>query len=275
MPSVRAESSPPLAEPSVSWSVGTVWQYIRQITSLWSFFLTGLIVSPICMLLAVLGGWLIPPAFGQKLIAWLFSHWLRFSQAIGVFEIDFPEIAKLAELRGVIVTANHPSLVDAVLILAVMPRAVCIMRAGLMKSPFLGGAARLAGYIANDGGPDLIRGGVSKLKDGENLLIFPEGTRTQKGPVNTFKKGFALIATRSAAPIQTLFIEREGVYLAKGTPLMAPSSLPLRFRVRFGERIYPMATETPHQLAARLEEYFRSHLENTGKDIRLITPPKS
>ncbi len=72
MPSVRAESSPPLAEPSVSWSVGTVWQYIRQITSLWSFFLTGLIVSPICMLLAVLRCWLIPPAFGQKLIAWLF-----------------------------------------------------------------------------------------------------------------------------------------------------------------------------------------------------------
>ena len=108
------------------------------------------------------------------------------------------------------------------------------MRASLIESPFLGGAARLAGFVPNDKGPALIRHGIDKIRAGENLLIFPEGTRTVAQAINSFKHGFALIAKKTDAPIQTVFIEREGRYLSKGIGLLSFARPPFRFRLHLG-----------------------------------------
>jgi 1-acyl-sn-glycerol-3-phosphate acyltransferase len=202
----------------------------------------------------------------------LFAFWLKASVRLGGFEIDFPESARLCGLRGVILAPNHPSLLDAVILLAAAPHTVCIMRAGLINSPFLGGAARLAGYVTNDSGPALIRQGVDKIAAGENLLIFPEGTRTRTEAVNPFKNGFALIAAKTGAPIQTIFIERESPYLSKGVSLFARHRLPFRYRVHLGPLVQAEPGECAKLLAERLEADFRSHLENSGPSIRLARP---
>jgi 1-acyl-sn-glycerol-3-phosphate acyltransferase len=212
----------------------------------------------------------VPTSAGQALIRGLFRSWLRYGCRIGVFEICFPEAGRLRDLRGTVLAANHPTLIDAVILLSVVPRTVCIMRANLMKSPVFGGAARLAGFVPNDKGSALIRKGVEKLEAGENLLIFPEGTRTGSQAINPFKKGFALIAKKADASIQAVFIEHEGSYLSKGVSLFSPSLLPIRFRLYLGETFHAAAGESAQQLSARLEAYFQEHLQNTDGDIRLL-----
>ena len=272
MSSVRAESPTPLAERFTPrfLSLRACWAYLRQISCVGLFFGIGLVVSPIC---ALLSRWFkIPSSVGQGLIRELFDGWLRFSCRIGVFDISFPDAEQVRGLRGTVLAPNHPSLIDAVILLSIVPRTVCIMRANLIQSPFLGGAASLAGFVPNDKGSALIRHGVEKLEAGENLLIFPEGTRTGTKAVNPFKKGFALIAIKANASIQTVFIEREGRYLSKGVSLFARSLLPIRFRLHLGELIESGPDETAQQLAARLELYFRQRLENTGENIRLLKP---
>lgn len=243
-----------------------------QVFCIASFFAIGLMVSPICAILSRCFGSRIPPSVGQRLIRGLFKGWLQFSCAMGVFEIRFPEAKRLLDLRGTVLTPNHPSLIDAVILLSVVPRTVCIMRANLIQSPFLGGAARLAGFVPNDKGPALIRRGMEKLEAGENLLIFPEGTRTRVHAINPFKNGFALIAKRTGAPVQTVFIEREGRYLSKGLSLFAPCQFPIRFRLHLGRVFHAGPGESAQQLSARLELYFRENLENTGEDVRLLKP---
>jgi 1-acyl-sn-glycerol-3-phosphate acyltransferase len=270
MSSVRAESSAPLADRFAPrcFSLQGCWAYLRQVFCLGLFFGTGLVVSPICALLSRY--FKICPSAAQRVIRELFGGWLRFSCKIGVFDIYFPEAERLRGLRGTVLAPNHPSLIDAVILLSIVPRTVCIMRANLAQSPVFGGAALLAGFVPNDRGSLLIRQGVEKLEAGENLLIFPEGTRTGTKAINPFKKGFALIAMKAGASIQTVFIEREGLYLSKGISLFAPSRLPIRFRLRLGELIRAAPGESAQQLAARLELYFRQRLENTGEDIRLL-----
>jgi 1-acyl-sn-glycerol-3-phosphate acyltransferase len=272
MPSARAESPAPAAEhlSARSFSLPTCWQYLKQISCVFSFFACGLIVSPVCALLSRGFGNKIPPAFGQRLIRGLFRRWLQVSSRIGVFDISFPDADKLRNLRATVLAPNHPSLIDAVILLSIVPNTVCIMRADLIESPFLGGAARLAGFVPNDKGPALIRHGIEKIRAGENLLIFPEGTRTVAQAINSFKHGFALIAKKTDAPIQTVFIEREGRYLSKGVPLLSFAPPPFRFRVHLGELLRADSDESAQQLSARLERYFREHLENTGDDIRLV-----
>jgi len=274
MPSAHAAHRPPLVEKT---RTGTVvrpvrGEYLRQMLALGAFFGIGLAVSPPCALLARWFRSRIAPERGQRLIQGLFGFWLKASIRLGVFEIAFPEADRLRALRGAILSPNHPSLLDAVILLATVPRTVCIMRAGLINSPFLGGAARLAGYVTNDRGPALIRQGLEKIAAGENLLIFPEGTRTRTGAVNPFKNGFALIAAKSGAPIQTIFIERESPYLGKGVSLFAPHRLPFRYRIHLGPVVTAGSGESALQLAERLETEFCARLENTGTSIRLTRP---
>ena len=275
MPSARAESPAPAADhlSARSFSLPTCWQYLKQLSCVFSFFACGLIVSAVCALLSRCFGNQIPPAFGQRLIRGLFKRWLHVSSRIGVFDISFPDADKLRNLRATVLAPNHPSLIDAVILLSIVPNTVCIMRADLIESPFLGGAARLAGFVPNDKGPALIRHGIEKIRAGENLLIFPEGTRTVAQAINSFKHGFALIAKKTDAPIQTVFIEREGRYLSKGVPLLSFAPPPFRFRVHLGELLRADSDESAQQLSARLERYFREHLENTGDDIRLVRRP--
>lgn len=272
MPSARVESHPPLAEPreAAAWSPRGIWGYLRQVFCVLLFFAIGLAVSPVCLLLSKLTR--IAPASGQRLIRGLFSFWIRLSVSIGVFEVTIPEIERLKGIRGAVLAPNHPSIMDAVFLLSVVPHTVCIMRANLINDIFLGGSARLAGYVPNDRGPALIRHGVDRIRQGQNLLIFPEGTRTRDEAINPFKHGFALIAAKTGAPVQTIFIEREGRYLSKGVSLFAFARPPFRFRIHLGEAFHADAEENAHHLSDRLEHYFRDHLENTGTDIRLKSP---
>lgn len=269
MPSARVESHPPLAEHREAASF-SLWAYTRQIFCLFRFFATGLAVSPVCLLLSKVTR--IPNSTGQDLIRQLFANWIRFSIRIGIIELTLPDEERLRAIRGTILAPNHPSILDAVFLLSIVPRTVCVMRANLTSDIFLGGAARLAGYVPNDRGSALVRHGVEKIVAGENLLIFPEGTRTRNEELNPFKHGFALVATKTGAPIQTIFIEREGRYLSKGVSFFTYSPPPYRFRIHLGEVVRPAADESAHALSERLERYFRERLENTGTDIRLKSP---
>jgi 1-acyl-sn-glycerol-3-phosphate acyltransferase len=128
------------------------------------------------------------------------------------------------------------------------------MKAELMRNPFLGPGARLARYIRNDSTRGMIRCSVQCLREGGQLLMFPEGTRTVEAPVNRFRPGITLIAQRAQVPIQTVIIETDTRYLRKGWPIWRPADFPVVIRARLGERYAP---EADHQaLLDKLERYF-------------------
>lgn len=270
MSTVRAHSPSPIyvrGRRRVFFSVRGIWDYVRQVTAILLFIGTGIVVCPACALLRRIAGKSLRPSTGQHLIHWLFRNWLKVAAALGTVDIQIDGEEKLRNLRGTIIAANHPSELDAIYLLSFIPDAVCVMRASLMQRSYLGGAARLAGYITNDQGPTLVREGIEKIRAGENLLIFPEGTRTRAHALNPFKHGFALIAAKTGAPIQTVLIEQEGRYLSKQFPIFSPARLPVKVRITLGEVFTRREGENAPALAGRMEDYFRSNLEYTGESI--------
>lgn len=197
-------------------------------------------------------------AHWQDWIGILCRVWAGVGRFLGVVHLEVREPGRFAGLRGHIVAANHPSLVDAFALLTVVPRGVCVMRSDLRRNPALGVLARLAGYISNDCGPALVRGGIRGVSRGENLLVFPEGTRSREGGLRPFRGGFALIAIRSGAPIQTVRITLEGEFFRKGRSLLAPALLPIKLTIEPGACFHARKGERPEHLAARVEDYFRS-----------------
>jgi 1-acyl-sn-glycerol-3-phosphate acyltransferase len=136
------------------------------------------------------------------------------------------------------------------------------MRADLLRNPFLCGGALAAGYVTNDSGPGFVRQGIEKVRSGENLLVFPEGTRTLTRPLNRFKNGFALVAERTRVPVRTVVIEYDGTHLTKGVSLFTPATVPLRFTIRAGEIFQFEAGESVPEFSRRIEAWFRRELEN-------------
>ncbi len=197
----------------------------------------------------------------RRFIGFCFRMVLRWGRWTGIFRLDLSELETLRTRGGLLLAPNHPMLIDAVLVLGVLPETTCIMKAAIWDSPCLGGGARLAGYIRNDSASGMVKQAVVDLQQGRNILIFPEGTRTLSGRVlNDFKSGFALIAKKSGCPVQLICIECSAPYLGKKWPLYRPPPFPLRVRVRLGPRVRVGPQENTHDAVRRLESLLAREL---------------
>lgn len=173
---------------------------------------------------------------GRAGIAWGYRLFWKLARASGLLQMNAEALRPLAGEHGLLIVANHPSLLDAMMLVALLPRSACVMKASLMRNPFLAPGARLARYIRNDTPLQMMRLAIDDLRAGGQLVMFPEGTRTTRAPLNPFQGGFALIARRAGVPVQTVFIDTTSPYLGKGWPLWRLPPVPIVFSVRLGRR---------------------------------------
>jgi 1-acyl-sn-glycerol-3-phosphate acyltransferase len=223
----------------------------------------------ICLLWSIPAGllaWLLPPSLGrplgQRAIFTGFRLYVAMMKGSGMLRCDLSGLDALREERGIVIAANHPSLLDAVLLLSRLPRVVCIAKASIWKNVLLGGGMRLAGYVRNDTPLPMIRHSAEAVRAGRQLLIFPEGTRTPKetggmspGPLS---RSFAVTALQAGAAVQTVLIECESDYLRKGVPLLRIPRLPLRYHIRIGRRFEGRGSA--QALSQDVEEYLSATL---------------
>ena len=247
----------------------TVYGYLVIYSGLLVFGLMCLIWSavavPLSYLLSVergkvLGRWV--TCYGFRCYLWLLT-------ATGGFRFDLCALDALREAGPLIIAPNHPSLLDAVMIVSRLPNAACVMKSELINNPIYGAAARLAGYIRNDEFIGGVTQSVEDLGTGSQLLHFPEGTRTTREPVNRLKGGAVLVSKRSGVPIQTVLIETQSPFLSKGWALHRIPPLPVCYRVRLGRRFLPK--DNLRETIAEMEAYFSSELGGrNGMDAAAI-----
>jgi 1-acyl-sn-glycerol-3-phosphate acyltransferase len=185
----------------------------------------------------------------------LYSHWLAL---LGVYRLDVTALDTLRDGPPLILAPNHPSLIDAPLILARHPNLTCVMKSDLTDNLLFGPGARLARYIRNRSAVQMVREAVANLDDGAVLLLFPEGTRTTRPPLNDLKKSIGVIAKYAQVPVQTLIIDTDSPLLRKGWRFGMRPSLPIHYRVRLGRRFEP--SPDVDAFVAELERYYHSEI---------------
>lgn len=210
---------------------------------------------------------LLPDRMGQRLGRWVitlgFRLYLQILTALCACRFDLSELDRLRDEGALIIAANHPSLLDAVLIVSRLPNAICVMKAGLMDNLLFGSAARLARYIRNDGALQIFKQSREGLQQGAQVLIFPEGSRTRHFPIDAITPMLGMIARRSGTPVQTVLLEFSTPYLGKAWPLFRKPSLPLHCRARLGRRF---EAPTDHaQFTQELDAYFRHEIVCPGQ----------
>jgi 1-acyl-sn-glycerol-3-phosphate acyltransferase len=154
-------------------------------------------------------------AAARTVIRRAFRVYVDMMRALGVLRYEIRGLDKL-ERGGLLILANHPTLIDTVFLMAFVKNADCIVKGALWNNPFTGGPVRAAGYINNGGGPALIDDCIASLERGNNLIVFPEGTRTGADGVISMKRGAANIAVRGARDMTPVLIRCDPLTLGKG-----------------------------------------------------------
>ncbi len=135
---------------------------------------------------------------------WTLGYWIRYTGRHNI-----------PPTGPVLVVSNHQSHFDPPLVGAGIPRQMkYVARRTLFTAPGFGRLIKWLGAIPIDreGGVMGIRETLRRLKQGEMILIFPEGTRSPDGRIGPFRPGFSALAFRARATVLPVAIE--GAYQA-------------------------------------------------------------
>ena len=250
-----------MVKPTIRSLIRTAYEWLVT-------FIGALTFIFICLLTTLL--WLFPGLLlntsqnrwlGRRAIHYVTRFFFTVLELSGLVQTDFKDLDRLYHQRGIILTANHPCLMDALFVMSRLPNVVCVMKASVVDNPLLVGAASMAGFIRSDSPKQFIRQCQKSLDQGAQLLLFPEGTRTIQEPINPFQSGFSLIAKKSRTPVQTIFIQANTGFLGKHWPALKKPEFPLKYRATLGQ-CFQFDQDVRHKvLTAKLESYFKKHLK--------------
>jgi 1-acyl-sn-glycerol-3-phosphate acyltransferase len=162
---------------------------------------------------------------------------------------------------GVIVAANHVSYLDPPLIaVAVKRQVVYLAREGLFKVPVLGSFISLFSIPVRRGRPQpsTIKGVTRRLRQGELVLMFPEGSRSIDGQLLDAKRGVGLIAARSRISVVPAFIRGTEKVLPVGGKFLRPAKI----TVIFGTPMEINKEETDKQFQERINKDIIEEIKN-------------
>jgi 1-acyl-sn-glycerol-3-phosphate acyltransferase len=255
------------------------WRFIATAICYATFGLVGTTVP----WLALPFFYLWPGTLGQKqrrakrLVHYCFKFYIYLMRFLGVLTWQVENLERL-QRPGILVIANHPTLIDVIFLVAFMPHADCVVKGALRQNPAMRGCFFITGFIANDSGENLINGAEETLKYGCALIIFPEGTRTQSRTHNTpveysFQRGAANIAVRTQVDITPVTIHCDPPTLSKQhkwyyiPPKKVVMSLCVYPDIAVARYCDKSATVASRQLTRDLEGFYNTHQSvNPRKD---------
>lgn len=172
--------------------------------------------------------------------------------------------------RPYVLIANHPTLIDILLIKATVPGVTCLVKASLFRKPHL---KNLLEYDHNFRGPEgesqelgqtsVLDTFVERLEEGYPVTVFPEGTRSPRYQLRRFRRGAIEAAIRVGAPIVPMYIGCHPPTLLKGEKW---HEVPTK-RVRFNIEFLPIVETTGADSRELTRELKRMYEERLARDI--------
>ena len=147
----------------------------------------------------------------------------------------------LATAHGCVVASSHPSLIDVIILMALLPDSTSVAKSAARRNFFY---SRVVGsaFLVNDDPIGVLSDASKLLAEGVNVIVFPEGTRTPvNAPSHRLKRGAAQIALHASAPILCVSIESDPPVLAKRQPWWDVGDRIIRYEIKLHGTIEPQS----------------------------------
>ena len=199
------------------------------------------------------------------------AYWIGYellgSIARAFFGLRIKDRDKLIEDGPVLLVANHQSFVDPPFIGNIYYDDIYFLaRKTLFKGIFKPIYTSWQAIPIDQDAPDMtsLKKIIALLKQGEKVLVFPEGSRTPDGEVHDAMPGIGLILNKAKVPVQPvrIFGAYEALPMGKGLPRRHPISITIGDPVDY----------TSEELSAKGKDAYQ-HLADKAMDaIRRLTP---
>ncbi|QDQ27802.1 1-acyl-sn-glycerol-3-phosphate acyltransferase [Chitinimonas arctica] len=214
------------------------WRVLATAIAFGTFGLAGLVLRLVALPLLHLA--FRPPREEARLARLLVHHTCRafigWMRLLGILRYQIRGAEKLRR-PGLLIIANHPTLIDVIFLLSLVRDADCVVKAALAGNPFTRGPIRAAAYLCNDSGPGLIYDCIASIRKGSSLIIFPEGTRTSPEGGLKLQRGAANIAVRGPCDLTPVIIRCVPLSLTKGQPWWRVPPRRMYFHIEVGDDI--------------------------------------
>ena len=219
MPKIKIPSNLPEVDSVFWYCYRSTAKILSILYFVIGFMIIGFVIFPVLMLFSKERSDFVTKA--RRLVSNVFKQFVFALETIGGVDVRCPELERLRNMKGKVIVANHPSLLDFVFMTAFIPNANCIVHTNLTKTPYIGIISRI--YITNAVDFDeLCRVCKEDLENDNNVIIFPEGMRTPRFSRNIYQKGAARIALYAGCDILPVFIGGSDKYgLGRNDPFFS------------------------------------------------------
>jgi 1-acyl-sn-glycerol-3-phosphate acyltransferase len=193
--------------------------------------------------------------------------WGKIQLRITGIRVCITGLQNINHQKSYILVSNHQSNFDIFALLGYLPiQFRWIAKAELFRAPFMGWAMHRIGYIPieRDSPKKAYRSmlkAAEAVNRGVSVMIFPEGTRSPDGRLQSFKKGLFLIALKSQAPILPITIQGTAKIMKKGDWRTYPGEVQITIDPPIETAGIPAAKE--EELSQQVRRTLEKNLTNT------------
>lgn len=162
--------------------------------------------------------------------------WARTILAVARVKVRVTGLSHIDPDRSYIYMANHQSNFDIPVLLGHLKvQFRWLAKAELFDIPIFGRGMRGCGYISIDRSDrrsalESIRQAAATIRNGASVLIFPEGTRSPDGHIQTFKKGGFFLARKAGVPIVPVIIRGTWSIMPRSGLKISPGNVSVEVR---------------------------------------------
>ncbi len=165
-----------------------------------------------------------------------FSHniarlWGRLICRWNGIKVEIFGLENVQKNRAQVFVANHQGYYDIFSLSGYLPVQIrWFAKKSLFRIPFVGWSMSACGYVPvnrenKKQAYQAFLTSIEKLKQGNSIVIFPEGTRSEDGVIGPFKKGGHLLATRAKVPMIPVTVIGTGNIIKKGSAKLYPGPI--------------------------------------------------
>ena len=201
-------------------------KYIRSILAVFCFFIFGIG--------AVILNFLLFPFIknNKELCSYIIHNTWRFFVNLMMFLKLFRlDVKNLEKIENKVIVSTHPSFIDIVIIIALIPRSTCFVKKELAHNPILKNLVTSI-FITNEVELDELKSESKKMLDrGFNVIIFPSGIRHRRDEFPKIRKGASLVALNAGKNIVPIKMFSDRDFLFINQPFYAVSDRCVNFEI--------------------------------------------
>lgn len=210
---------------------------------------------------------------GGRTMLRLAPVWIRWILATFRVRIEVAGLENVPTHAPVILMSNHQSLVDIAAIVLTLPRSQSwrfVAKKELTRVPIFGQALVASGHVIIDRGDReravaSLRRAAEIIRAGTTVIVFPEGTRSPRGNLRTFKSGPFHLALEAQVPIVPVTVSGSQRITPKGQLIVHRGVV----KITYGKPIPTrgLSNDERHALSDRVREAIAR-----GYDVALQGP---